>query len=142
MKTPLGRNQRLVLNILHKLSMGDNISAISYYGGSVSKTERCISIGRDCQLFYDVPWWIIDTRHGGAVFRQEHGERLVHNALRAYNGVLRSLIKKGVVIPLPTETITQRHYNDNEIVAHYPKTVRTKKVNIRFVVMNYHMHYV
>ena len=70
-KTTLGRNQRLVLKILRQLSLGENISAMSYYGGSVGQTERCISIGRDCRLYYDVPWWIIDTRHAGAIFRQE-----------------------------------------------------------------------
>jgi len=132
----LGVNQKLILQILNKVASGRYLKDISYYGGSVSSGQRCISIGRESKLFYQVPWRIIDVRHAGAIFRQEQGGRLGHNSLRTFNGVLRSLIKKGMVVPVSAKVISQGFYNDPDKVKHCAMTNAPHRGNIRFVVMN------
>ena len=132
----LGINQKQILQILNKVASGRQPQDISYYGGSISFGQRCISIGRECTLYYDVPWWIIDVRHAGAIFRQEQGGRLGHNSLRTFNGVLRSLIKKGMVVPVSAKVISQGLYNDPDKVKHCAMTNAPHRGNIRFVVMN------
>ena len=131
----LGINQKQILQILNKVASGRQPQDISYYGGSISSGQRCVSIGRESNLFYDVPWWIIDVRHAGAIFRQEQGGRRGHNSLRTFNGALRSLIQKGVVSPIPAEIITQGLYDDPGRM-HHNRTKNPPKGNIRFVVMN------
>jgi len=135
MNTSFGRNQRLVLSIVKQLSSGKDISALHYYGGSVSQTERCISIGRDCQLYYDVPWWIVDIRHAGAIFRQARSARLGYNALRSFNRAIHGLINKGVVIPVAREIVSQGGYNDLKKEQYkYPKTAH--RGSLRFVILS------
>ncbi len=136
MKTKLGHNQRCILKLLQELSQGKTMQDISYYGGSIFRGQRCISIGRECSLYNDAPWKIIDLRHAGALFRQEHDSRLGFNTLRTFNGVIHSFIKKGIVSPVPTEIITQGLCNDPSRAMHYVKTERAQQGNIRFVVMN------
>lgn len=132
----MGKNQRMLLRSLQDLSAGRVTHDITYYGGCLAHGRRSISIGRECTLYYDVPWWIIDVRHAGAIFRQEHGSRLKCNTLRTFNRALHALIYKGMVIPLSADIITQGLCNAPQSVIQDAMAQRARTGNIRFVVMN------
>jgi hypothetical protein len=128
----LGKNQRFVLNILSDLVRGRNVKDIRYYGGSVSKGERCVSIGRECKLYLNVPYWIVDVRHTGALFRQKHGERLGYHCLRSFNRTMHGLLKRGLISEVPVEYIKQGKYQKPPGLR-FEEPLRTTSSAIRFV---------
>lgn len=131
----LGKNQRYVFDLLLELSTGQKIVNTKYYGGSVYNGQRCISIGRECWLHYGVPWWIIDVRHVGAIFRQKHGDRLGSNSLRSFNKALHGLLKKGLIAEVPVEYIKQGYYKEPHTLTYSEEPVTAVSRAIRFVAL-------
>ena len=130
----LGKNQLYVFDLLSDLSFGRNVQDIRYYGGSVSKRERCISIGRHCSLFYDIPWWVVDVRHASALFKKAHGDRLGYSCLRTFNRAIHNLIQKGYIIPVATKIIAQGSYED--LLKRTQESPNIPDENLRFVLVN------
>ena len=130
----LGKNQRHILGIISDLSKGLNLMTIRFYGGDITNGRRCISIGRECSLFYDIPWEVIDLRHAEKVFEQtQQGNRLCTNCQRTFNRTSHSLIKRGLLAVIPTVVIRTGQYLDIEknIITTFAR--QTSKEAIRFV---------
>ncbi len=100
----LGYLQQHILVILRDISTGKGLSDVSYYGGSITNGQRCISIGRECTLYYDVPWEVIDLRHAGKLFWMEH-QRLGVNTTKTFNRAVHSLISRGIIMPVSLKTV-------------------------------------
>ncbi len=128
----LGYLQQHILVILRDVSTGKELSDVIFYGGSVTGGNRCISVGRECTLYYDVPWRIIDLRHVGALFRKVHGDRLGLNCNRVFNRTVHSLIRRGFIIPVSSPLIKESLFDLAVIEKTGPPT---QGCNIRFALL-------
>ena len=104
-KRGLGFNQQQILCIMKDLSAGENLRDVSYCGGAVSGTKRCLSVGRECTLIYNTPWEVIDLRHAGKLFWLSEHQRLGTNVHKTFNRAVHSLISRGIILHVSLKTV-------------------------------------